>query len=262
MKYKFVYDQAFLDNKKFELSLEEVQLIQCILNGGHNVCLRGYKPERIVSAIKTIVGDTQHIEEPSSDITLQDFCGGGPELKQGVVSLAHEGLLIMNHLENFKTAVVEMACVPLETGSITLSRCGNNVRYPAKFQLIATLTDGCKEELVPYYIVTKCEIDYYCNPDVERSLVKTETLVDKVVTGWQYHLSLQNTSEKNHDRQFDCSDFSELAWDMYGDKIVPNWSKPMNIVKVARSIADMRFHTRIKTSDLETAERLFTPQFV
>lgn len=261
MKYNFVFDQAFLDNKRFELSLEEVQLIQCVLNGGHNVCLRGYKPERIVNAIKAIVGNTQHIEEPSCDITIQDFCGGGPELEKGVVSLANEGLLIMNHIEKFRPAVVEMACVPLETGSITLSRCGNTVQYPAKFQLIATLTDGCKERLVPYSIVSKCEIDYYCKPSVQRSLVKIETLMEKVASGWQCHL-MQGSSVKNHDLEFGEDSFTTEAWGMYGTRIVPNWSKPMNLVKVARSIADIRCHGRIKCADLETAESLYTPQIV
>ena len=260
MKYNFVFDQAFLGNKRFELSLEEVQLIQCVLNGGHNVCLRGYKPERIVDAIKAIVGNTQHIEEPSCDITLQDFCGGGPELKKGAVSLAHEGLLIMNHIENFKTSVVEMASGTLNTGSITLSRDGNIVQYPAKFQLIATLADGCKERLVPYSIVNKCEIDYYCKPGAQRSLVKIETLMEKVASVWQYHL-LQGSLAKNHDLEFGEDNFTTEAWGMYQTRVVPNWSKPMNLVKVARTVADMRCHGRIKCADLETAESLYTPQF-
>lgn len=259
MKYKFIYDQAFLANRRFELSLEEVQLIQCVLNGGHNVCLRGYRPERIVNAIKTIVGDTQHIEEPPCNITIQDFCGGGPELETGVVSRAHEGLLIMNHLELFRTSVIGMACVPLTTGTITLSRDGRTVQYPAKFQLIATLPNDRTGNRVPYPILNECEIDYYCDPRVQRSLVSIETLTDKVVTGWQNHLSM-HSSERNHDRDFDSEDFTTVAWALYENRISDNYSKPLNLAKLARSVADIRFHTTIRCSDLETAESLNIPQ--
>ena len=84
--------------------------------------------------------------------------------------------------------------------------------------------------------------------------------MDKVTAGWQCHLSL-NSSVKNHDRDFDSDDFTNEAWEQYESRILPNWSKPMNLVKVARSVADLRLHSRIRCADLETAESLSVPQF-
>ena len=262
MKYGFIFDKETLANKLFELSNEEVALIQCIINGGHNVCLRGYKPERIVNAIKAIVGQDCHIEEPDNDITLEDFCGGGPELKKGVVSLANEGFLIMKNVDTFRTSVIEMCYVPLETGNIKLSRAGRCVTYPSKFQLIATLSENNLHPSILDSLLSKCEIDYYAHAEANRVVTRVDFLQYRVINGWNNHVSILHTNVKNHDGNYESEDcFTSEGWNMYKIRMLPNYKNPGNIARVARTVADMNFHTVIRCSDLETAEKLYTPQF-
>jgi len=263
MKYSFVFDKETLGNKLFELSNEEVALIQCIVNGGHNVCLRGYKPERIVNAIKAIMCAEHHIEEPSNDITLEEFCGGGPELKKGVVSLANEGLLIMKNVDTFRTSVIEMCYVPLETGNINLSRAGRCVTYPSKFQLIATISEDNLHPSTTDTLLSKCEIDYYAHAEANRVITRVDFLQHSVIKGWNDHVSILHTNVKNHDGNYESEDcFTSEAWNMYKIRMLPNYKNPGNIARVARTVADMNFHSVIRCSDLEIAEKLYTPQFV
>lgn len=262
MKYNFVFDKEFLGNSRFELSEEEAHLVRVIVNGGHNVMLRGYKPERLVRAIKAIVSDTTHIEEPPYTVSLEQFCGGGADLKKGYVSLADNGILIMNNIEEFKSSVAEMTVVPMTTGSITLSHGGETVHYPSKFQLIATTKVDWSYG--PLDSVTKyCEIDYNCKKDSCRSLVSLSELKDRIHYDWNSHLANCSFTFKNQELEsIDGLAFTSEAREMYEGEIKETFNTPFMIVKVARTVADMRGHTNIRCSDLETARNLFTPQYV
>lgn len=72
----------------------------------------------------------------SSSIALT---GGGRPPKPGEISLAHQGVLFLDELPEFHRHVLECMREPLESGSITISRAAIQTRYPAKFQLIATM---------------------------------------------------------------------------------------------------------------------------
>ena len=262
MKYNFVFDQEFLGNSLFELSEEEIHLVRVIVNGGHNVMLRGYKPERIVRAIKAIVSDTVHIEEPRFDVSLEQFCGGGADLKKGYVSLADNGILIMNDIKKFRASVIEMTVVPMTTGLITLSRGGETVQYPSDFQLIATLEGDANYRPVDS-VIKYCEIDYNCKKDRCRSLVSLSELKEKIHYDWNSHLASNSFTYKNQKlKSIDKLSFTTEAREMYEGEITSNFNEPFMIAKVARTVADMRGHTNIRCSDLETAKNLFTPQFV
>jgi magnesium chelatase family protein len=63
--------------------------------------------------------------------------GGGPNCSPGEVSLAHNGVLFLDEAAEFKSHVLQSLRVPLETGSVTVSRAGRKSIYPASFQLIA-----------------------------------------------------------------------------------------------------------------------------
>ena len=69
--------------------------------------------------------------------------GGGPGLpRPGEVSLAHRGVLFMDELPEFGRNVRESLREPLESGEVLLSRARSSVRFPARFQLVAT-TNPC-----------------------------------------------------------------------------------------------------------------------
>ena len=79
---------------------------------------------------------------PNATTTVEGMCGGGANCRPGEISLAHNGMLFLDDAAEFKTSVLQMLRVPLESGSITLSRAGRNTTYPADFQLLMT-TQSC-----------------------------------------------------------------------------------------------------------------------
>ncbi|PRD30334.1 UNVERIFIED_CONTAM: yifB [Trichonephila clavipes] len=71
-----------------------------------------------------------------SDVAL---VGGGANPQPGEISLAHNGVLFLDELPEFKRSVLEVMRQPLESRSITISRAKITVDYPASFMLIAAM---------------------------------------------------------------------------------------------------------------------------
>lgn len=71
-----------------------------------------------------------------SDIAL---IGGGSIPKPGEVSLAHNGVLFLDELPEFKKSALEVLRQPLEDGFVTIARATQTLSFPAKFMLIASM---------------------------------------------------------------------------------------------------------------------------
>ena len=74
--------------------------------------------------------------QPHQTASVEGICGGGPRCMPGEISLAHNGALFLDEAAEFKGTVLQMLRVPLESGSITLSRAGRTTVFPARFQLL------------------------------------------------------------------------------------------------------------------------------
>ncbi len=72
----------------------------------------------------------------SSDIAM---VGGGSIPQPGEISLAHNGVLFLDELPEFKRSVLEVLRQPLEDRVITISRARMSCDFPASFMLIASL---------------------------------------------------------------------------------------------------------------------------
>lgn len=72
----------------------------------------------------------------SSDVSL---IGGGQIPKPGEVSLAHNGVLFLDELPEFKRNVLEALRQPLEDGFVTVARSYATVQFPARFLLVAAM---------------------------------------------------------------------------------------------------------------------------
>ncbi len=80
--------------------------------------------------------------QPHQTATIEGMCGGGVHCTPGEISLAHNGVLFLDEAAEFRTSVLQMLRVPIESGSITLSRAGRSTVFPASFQLLMA-TNPC-----------------------------------------------------------------------------------------------------------------------
>jgi magnesium chelatase family protein len=71
-----------------------------------------------------------------SDVAL---VGGGNHPNPGEISLAHNGVLFLDELPEFKRTVLEVLRQPMEDRKVTISRAKFTVTYPSSFMLIASM---------------------------------------------------------------------------------------------------------------------------
>jgi magnesium chelatase family protein len=85
-----------------------------------------------------------------SDVAL---VGGGGFPQPGEISLAHNGVLFLDELPEFKRMVLEVMRQPLEERRVTISRAKISIDYPANFMLVASMNP--------------CPCGFYNHPDKE-----------------------------------------------------------------------------------------------
>jgi magnesium chelatase family protein len=85
-----------------------------------------------------------------SDVAL---VGGGSNPQPGEISLAHNGVLFLDELPEFKRTVLEVMRQPMEERRVTISRSKFSVTYPASFTLVASMNP--------------CPCGYYNHPEKE-----------------------------------------------------------------------------------------------
>lgn len=76
---------------------------------------------------------------PHHTASSSSLIGGGRIPKPGEVSLAHNGVLFLDELPEFKKNALEALRQPIEDGNVTISRVNATLNYPSKFMLVASM---------------------------------------------------------------------------------------------------------------------------
>ncbi len=233
--------------------------------------------------------NTRPFRAPHHTISDIALVGGGSSPQPGEISLAHNGVLFLDELPEFKRTVLEVMRQPLESRSITISRARFTVDYPASFMLVAAMNP--------------CPCGYYNHPEkdclcgslvVQRYLSKISgPLLDRIdlhieVTPVEFNeLTEQHDTEKSDtirqrviqarhiqeqrfakEKDVHCNAQMSAKYvqdlcllDQSGKKLLKSAMERLNlsaraydrILKVARTIADMEQEEHILNQHLAEA---------
>lgn len=227
---------------------------------------------------------------PHHTISSVGLAGGGTVPKPGEISLAHNGVLFLDELPEFKRDAMETLRQPLEDGTVTVSRVSGTVTYPSSILLVAAMNPcpcgyyghpskpcTCSQNAVHKYLnrisgplLDRLDLHIEVPPVDYKSLSdKTPTETSAQIrervnrarqiqveryrgTGITCNAHLTPSLLRKHcvmtddasaylSRSFDALGLSARAYD--------------RILKVARTVADLKGNEKIQKDDIGTALR-------
>ncbi len=153
-----------------------------------------------MSRYKSIVS-TRPFRAPHHTISDVALVGGGSHPQPGEISLAHNGVLFLDELPEFKRQVLEVMRQPLEERCVTISRSKYTVEFPSSFMFIAAMNPcPCGNYNHPTIQCTckSFEIMHYMNK-ISGPLMDRIDIHVEVVPVSHEELASKTTTEKSAD---------------------------------------------------------------
>jgi len=225
---------------------------------------------------------------PHHTISDAGLIGGGQNPKPGEVSLAHNGVLFLDELPEFRKNVLEVLRQPIEDGYVTIARANASVTYPANFMLLAAMNPcpcgffgdpkrecHCSYLQIRRYrskisgpLMDRIDIHMEVPPvgfndlsSIEQGQSSSEILervkkARKIQTDRYHKMKIHTNADmtSRHIRQFcpldtDSSDLLEKAMDRLGLSARAH----SKILKIARTIADLEGNPGIEAHHVAEA---------
>ncbi len=222
-----------------------------------------------------------------SDVAL---VGGGGWPQPGEISLAHNGVLFLDELPEFKRTVLEVLRQPLEDRVVSISRARFSVEYPSSLMLVASMNPcpcgyhnhpikecSCEKGAVQRYLnkvsgplldridlhVEVTPVDYDELLSQPRSKIKSADIRERVIRARTIQEErFKESSSMHYNAQMGSKDIRRFAaLEKEGQEVLKNAMKKMNlsarahdrILKVARTIADLDNSEKIGLTHLAEA---------
>lgn len=97
-----------------------------------------YDSKGLLNKNRSII-ENRPFREPHHSSSYTAIVGGGANPECGEISLAHNGVLFLDELPEFKRDVLQVLRQPIENGYIVISRTKETLRFPSKFMLTAAM---------------------------------------------------------------------------------------------------------------------------
>lgn len=211
---------------------------------------------------------------PHPTTSLEGICGGGANCRPGEMSLAHNGTLFLDEASEFRSSVLQMLRVPLESKSITLSRAGRSTTYPARFQLAMTVNPCpcgnygeedkiclCSASAVSNYwrklsapLLSRVEIQHHVEKnasEIEHATVSE--LRGKIASAYRAQRKRGEYNAYLSRGSIESFGISESAKAFLDTQTKDDGRSALNAIRLARTIADMRGGDKIEVEDVREA---------
>ena len=225
---------------------------------------------------------------PHHTISQAGLVGGGSFPQPGEISLAHNGILFLDELTEFKRDILEALRQPLEQQSVSIARAQHTVNFPASFLLVAALNPcpcgfygdkkrscTCTEHQIQKYMsklsgplldridlqVTVPSLDYDTITNQETSSLSSEKLYSAIEQA--INIQKQRTYKTHYANAFMTPDIlekhciltsqaQELVKKAF-DKLHLTMRGYHKLLKVARTIADLENKSTIDIQHIQEA---------
>jgi magnesium chelatase family protein len=211
--------------------------------------------------------------------------GGGRQPRPGEISLAHQGVLFLDELPEFGRHVLEVLREPMESGRILISRAARQAEFPARFQLVAAMNPCPCGYSGDTHTACRCtgeQIQRYQNRisgplldriDIHMAVGRPQTSVLCAEAGrGECSAIIRQRVQQARARQIERQGTTNAQLDAGGihahcrlgrrqralleaaaDKLGFSPRACHRVLKVARTIADLKQHQELRESDLAEA---------